>query len=101
VNYNYLHDNQVTDIEIVSSEQVDIDEAEIDEMWSFVHDKSQQYWLWWAIDHITQVYRLRIVLVQGSIKTLTNYRNSLLHLILKLSIQMTIMPIKTELKEVL
>lgn len=23
----------------------------MDEMWSFVHDKSQQYWLWWAIDH--------------------------------------------------
>ena len=26
-------------------------EAEMDEMWSFVHDKSQQYWLWWAMDH--------------------------------------------------
>lgn len=25
----------------------------MDEMWSFVHDKSQQYWLWWAIDHNT------------------------------------------------
>ncbi len=23
----------------------------MDEMWSFVHDKSQQYWLWRAIDH--------------------------------------------------
>jgi len=23
----------------------------MDEMWSFVHDKGQQYWLWWAIDH--------------------------------------------------
>jgi len=22
-------------------------------MWSFVHDKSQQYWLWWAIEHKT------------------------------------------------
>ena len=40
---------------IVSSEQIDIDEAEMDEMWSFVHDKSQQYWLWWAIDHNTGV----------------------------------------------
>jgi insertion element IS1 protein InsB len=27
----------------------------MDEMWSFVHDKSQQYWLWWAIDHNTGV----------------------------------------------
>ena len=25
----------------------------MDEMWSFVHDKSQQYWLWWALDHNT------------------------------------------------
>lgn len=24
-------------------------------MWSFIHDKSQQYWLWWAIDHQTGV----------------------------------------------
>jgi len=23
----------------------------MDEMWSFVHDKGQQYWVWWAIDH--------------------------------------------------
>jgi len=27
--------------------------VEMDEMWSFVHDKSQQYWLWWATDHNT------------------------------------------------
>ena len=25
----------------------------MDEMWSFVHDKSHQCWLWWAIDHNT------------------------------------------------
>ena len=24
-------------------------------MWSFVHDKSQQYWLLWAVDHNTGV----------------------------------------------
>ena len=24
-------------------------------MWSFVHDKKQQYWLWWAIDHTNGV----------------------------------------------
>ena len=36
---------------VVSSEQIDVEEAEMDEMWSFVHDKSQQYWLWWSIDH--------------------------------------------------
>jgi insertion element IS1 protein InsB len=32
---------------------VRVEEAEMDEMWSFVHDKSQQYWLWWAVDHKT------------------------------------------------
>jgi len=53
VNLNYFKENQVGDVVIVSSEQIEIDEAEMDEMWSFVYDKSQQYWLWWAIDHNT------------------------------------------------
>ena len=43
------------EIDIVSSEQIDLESAEMDEMWSFVHDKSQQYWLWWAVDHRTGV----------------------------------------------
>jgi insertion element IS1 protein InsB len=30
-----------------------VDEAEMDEMWSFVGSKSQQRWLWHAIDHYT------------------------------------------------
>ena len=25
--------------------------AEMDEMWSYYHDKSHQIWLWWAVDH--------------------------------------------------
>lgn len=32
-----------------------VEEAEIDEMWSFVEKKSQQRWLWHAIDHRTGV----------------------------------------------
>ena len=47
----HFDENQVGAVVVVSSEQIDIDESETDEMWSFVHDKSQQYWLWWAIDH--------------------------------------------------
>ena len=27
----------------------------MDEMWSFVGDKSHQCWLWWAIDHNTKI----------------------------------------------
>ena len=27
--------------------------VEMDEMWSFCHDKSQQVWLWWAVEHET------------------------------------------------
>ena len=27
--------------------------AEMDEMWSYYHDKSHQIWLWWAVDHET------------------------------------------------
>lgn len=25
----------------------------MDEMWSFCHDKQNQIWLWWAVDHET------------------------------------------------
>jgi insertion element IS1 protein InsB len=28
-----------------------VDEAEIDEMWSFVGKKKEQRWLWHAVDH--------------------------------------------------
>jgi len=28
---------------------------EMDEMWSFYHDKGNQLWLWWAIDHASGV----------------------------------------------
>ena len=42
-------------MDVVPSEQVDLDGAEMDEMWSFVHDKSQPYWLWWAVDLRTGV----------------------------------------------
>jgi IS1 family transposase/transposase-like protein len=50
VNKDYINNHKGNNIEV---ELVSVDEAEMDEMWSFVHDKSQQYWLWWAIDHKT------------------------------------------------
>ncbi len=55
VNYRYIqkHLGVNLEIDIISSEQIEVNEVEMDEMWSFVHDKSQQYWLWWAIDHHT------------------------------------------------
>ncbi len=55
VNYRYIqeHVGGTLEVSIVSSDQIEVNEAEMDEMWSFVHDKSQQYWLWWAIDHNT------------------------------------------------
>ena len=40
-------------LETVKSEeptQADV-YIEMDEMWSFCHDKSHQIWLWWAVDH--------------------------------------------------
>ena len=27
----------------------------MDEMWSYYHDKSHQIWLWWAVDHATNI----------------------------------------------
>jgi hypothetical protein len=46
------------DTTTLAPEQVDIilqkvEQAEMDEMWSFVGSKSQQRWLWHAIDHHT------------------------------------------------
>jgi insertion element IS1 protein InsB len=35
-------------VEVVLSR---VDEAEVDEMWSFVGKKQDQRWLWHAIDH--------------------------------------------------
>ena len=55
VNQEYIQKYQVKEVDIVTSEQVELEGAEMDEMWSFVHDKSQQYWLWWAVDHRTGV----------------------------------------------
>ena len=40
------------------AESIDIPEElelEMDEMWSYYHDKKQQIWLWWAIDHATNI----------------------------------------------
>ena len=34
--------HQVTEVDIVSSEQIDLESAEMDKMWSFIHDKSQR-----------------------------------------------------------
>ena len=47
---NYIESHRKSHIEI---EFIPVEEAEMDEMWSFVHDKAHQCWLWWAIDHNT------------------------------------------------
>ncbi len=49
MNEEYLKQIQNAEIEV----EIKIEEAEMDEMWSFYHDKKQQVWLWWAIDHKT------------------------------------------------
>ena len=50
VNHNYLNTKKAEKLDI---DLVPVDELEMDEMWSFVQNKSQQCWLWWAIDHNT------------------------------------------------
>jgi IS1 family transposase/transposase-like protein len=52
INLELLEKNSKNEIEIdiVPVNQVDV---ELDEMWSFVGDKSNQRWLWLAIDHNT------------------------------------------------
>ena len=41
------------DIETLDVDLYEVEEAEMDEMWSFVGSKKQQRWLWHAIDHKT------------------------------------------------
>ena len=52
VNYKLLEKNakEGIEIDIVPINAIDV---ELDEMWSFVGDKSNQRWLWLAIDHNT------------------------------------------------
>ena len=39
------------EIDIVWVDCVEVEAVEMNEMWSFIYDKSHQCWLWWAIDH--------------------------------------------------
>ena len=43
----YLKNKKEVEIDIV------LEEVEMDEMWSFYHDKKHQIWLWWAVEHRT------------------------------------------------
>jgi insertion element IS1 protein InsB len=50
VNYSLLKNLKSEDVQV---EIVQVNEAEIDEMWSFVKSKDNQRWLWHAINHVT------------------------------------------------
>lgn len=41
------------DREAIHVEIIQVEAAEVDEMWSFVRNKDNQRWLWHAIDHVT------------------------------------------------
>ena len=43
----------ITSFEKLEVKIVKVEEAELDEMWSYVKNKSNKYWLWHAIDHNT------------------------------------------------
>lgn len=51
VNIDYI--NSYKNASKIKIELVLVDEVEMDEMWSFVQKKKEQYWLWHAIDHKT------------------------------------------------
>jgi hypothetical protein len=46
---------QQIDAEAVEVAIHKVEEAEVDEMWSFVGKKAQQRWVWHAIDHTSRV----------------------------------------------
>ena len=94
VNEEYIQEHQIKAVEVVSSEQLNVEETEMDEMWSFVHDKSQQYWLWWLLI-IILVFLWRIALVRVSTSIWMNCWCYLPHSTLKQSMRTVIMPIKS------
>jgi len=56
VNHTFINSIEPSDVSvemILWSEWEIADEAELDEMWSFVGSKKNQRWLWLAIDHAT------------------------------------------------
>ena len=50
VNARLLHTLDPPHVDVILRQ---VEKAELDEMWSFVGSKSQQRWLWHAIDHYT------------------------------------------------
>jgi insertion element IS1 protein InsB len=50
INYPLL---EQLDLDTLDVDLYEVEEAEMDEMWSFVGSKKQQRWLWHAIDHVT------------------------------------------------
>jgi len=68
-------------LEKLETSEVDVDicmveEAEMDEMWSFVREKKQQRWLWHAIDHSTGAV-LAYVLASHKDQALVDLKNLL------------------------
>ena len=57
----YLKNKKEAEIDIV------LEEVEMDEMWSFYHDKKHQIWLWWAVEHRTNT---PIAFVFGTMTTI-------------------------------
>jgi len=56
INSQYIRERQTSyeiQFDVVLYEEVE--EAELDEMWSFVFSKANQRWLWLALDHQTRV----------------------------------------------
>jgi hypothetical protein len=49
VNPKFQSESIFSDVELVC------EEAEIDEQWSFVGNKSNQRWIWYAIEHSTNI----------------------------------------------
>jgi len=51
---NYIRERQTShEIQFDVILYEDVEEAELDEMWSFVFSKANQRWLWLALDHQT------------------------------------------------
>ncbi len=65
MNPKFQSESAFSDVELIC------EEAEIDEQWSFVGNKSNQLWIWYAIEHSSNVIWL-MFLVDEKILFLRN-----------------------------
>ncbi len=62
MNPKYPFKSVLSDVELIC------EEAEIDEQWSFVGSKSNQRWIWYAVEHSTNTILAYVFLITHNLQ---------------------------------